>query len=95
MDQNDFKKLQEAYTLRGIELAQLHERVTSLEEEIAHLKEQLRLQQERLFGKKSETSHNLASTAAPKTTPVASHVRTIPPRGHRQLDTSSLPKYTM
>jgi len=95
MDQNDFKKLQDAYTLRGIELAQLHERVTSLEEEIAHLKEQLRLQQERLFGKKSETSHNLASTAAPKTTPVASHVRTIPPRGHRQLDTSSLPKYTM
>lgn len=108
MNENDIKKLQEAYTLRGIALHQLHERVASLEEEIILLKEQLRLQQERLFGKKSEASssilhsptsahgtHLTESIPESKTTVVASHVRTIPPRGNRQLDTSNLPKYTV
>lgn len=109
MNKNDFEKLQEAYTLRGIALHQLHERVASLEEEIVRLKELLRLQQERLFGKKSETSnsilnslplvtddvHSTESIQEPKTTVIASHVRRIPPRSNRQLDTSHLPKYTV
>jgi transposase len=110
MNKNDFEKLQEAYELRGIVLHQLHERVASLEEENAHLKELLRLQQERQFGKKSEASNNLNPftpatddtsldnaqlTKDPKTTTVASHVRNIPPRGNRQLNTNILPKYTV
>jgi transposase len=108
MNENDIKKLQEAYTLRGIAIHQLHERVSSLEEEIARLKELLQLQQERLFGKKSEISshvlnpimpHNAYSTESasilPKTTQVASHARKIPPRGNRQLNTNQLPKYTI
>jgi len=106
---NDFEKLKEAYTLREIENHQLHERVTSLEEENARLKELLRLQQERLFGKTSEASSAINPsppadngeqspidpTIEPKTTTVTSHVRTIPPRGKRQLDPSNLPRYTV
>lgn len=91
MNKNDIKKLEEAYTLRGVVIHQLQERVASLEEEIAHLKEVLRLQQERLFGKKSES---IASPPS-KTTVVTSHTRKIPPRGHRQLNTEQLPKYTV
>lgn len=64
MNENDIKKLQEAYALREVEINQLHERVTSLEEEIARLKELLRLQQERLFGKKSESSRRALDSAA-------------------------------
>ena len=102
---NDFEKLKEAYTLREIENHQLHERVISLEEENERLKELLRLQQERLFGKKSEVSSAInpsppdddgeQALVEPKITTVASHVRTIPPRGKRQLDTSDLPRYNV
>ena len=109
MNENDIKKLQEAYTLRGIAIHTLHERVASLEEEIVHLKELLRLQQERLFGKKSEMSSSILNplTSATditqptelipesKTTVVVSHVRNIPPRGNRQLNLNNLPKYTI
>ncbi|OGT58850.1 MAG: hypothetical protein A3F43_01220 [Gammaproteobacteria bacterium RIFCSPHIGHO2_12_FULL_42_10] len=109
MNKDAFEKLQEAYTLRGIALHQLHERVASLEEEIVRLKELLQLQQERLFGKKSETSssilhspisaikgaHSTESIPESKTTAVKSHVRHVPPRGKRQLDISHLPKYTV
>ena len=106
MKHNDFEQLQEAYALRGIALHQLHERVTSLEQEISQLKELLRLQQDRLFGKTSEVSKGALEPTAPSvdkttgstsglaTTIVAAHVRNIPPRGTRQLDTSTLPKYT-
>lgn len=111
MNEKDVKKLEEAYTLRGIVIHQLQERVASLEEEIAHLKETLRMQQEHLFGKKSEVSHRILnsitssnnntqstesiSSPSSKTTVVASHTRKIPPRGHRQLNTDQLPKYTV
>lgn len=100
MIDGDFKKLQEAYLLRGIEIELLQERVALLEEEINHLKELFRLQQHRAFGKKGEASDSLSPSTpgvAPesKTTMVASHTRTIPPRGRRQLDTSHLPKYTI
>ena len=37
MNEKDIKKLQDAYALRGVEIHQLHERVTSLEAEIACL----------------------------------------------------------
>ena len=96
MNQDDFETLQKAYTLRGITLHQLNERIVSLEEENARLKELLRLQQDKLFGKKSEaknslhssplTTHLVQPTTQPpelKTTVVASHVRHIPPRGKR------------
>lgn len=63
MNEYDIKKLQEAYTIRGIVIHQLHERVANLEEEINRLKEQLRLQQERLFGKTSEASHTVLNAA--------------------------------
>jgi transposase len=102
MNEHDIKKLQEAYALRGVEIHQLHARVTSLEEENAHLKELLRLQQERLFGKKSEISSSIlnqatepASKSSPKTTVVTSHIRQIPPRGNRQFNSNQLPKYTV
>ena len=77
------------------------QRVTSLEQEIAQLKELLRLQQDRIFGKTSETAKSilepttpLLDPIAPGTVAVAAHVRVVPPRGPRQLDTSTLPKYT-
>ena len=101
MRQSDFDKLQEAYTLRGIMLHQLHERVDLLEKENARLSELLKLQQNSLFGKKSETSNSLNLPTVievvdgPPTTVVTSHVRIIPPRGSRQLDTSNLPKYSI
>lgn len=104
MNENDIKKLQDAYALRCIENQRLHDRVTSLEEEIARLKELLRLQQERLFGKKSEAGNGLLPPAnvgqeqpqSPlKIATVASHTRKIPPRGKRQLTLDDLPKYTV
>lgn len=101
MNENDIKKLQDAYALRGIEIRQLHERVGSLEKEMARLKELLRLQQERLFGKKSEAGNGTLPAGLgtiqlpPKTTAVASHTRKIPPRGKRQFTFDGLPKYTI
>ena len=100
MIETDFEQL---YALRGIELEQVYARVASLEEEVAQLKELLRLQQERLFGKKSESSSKKPfppetpeptdPLEPPKMTTVAAHVRSIKARGQRQLDTSNLPKY--
>jgi transposase len=106
MVQDDFEKLQAAYTLRGIELHHLHERVGALEAEINRLKELLKLQQQQLFGKKSEAASDSSSPASgnldsieeastPKTTTVSSFTRNIPPRGKRTLDTRHLPKYTV
>jgi transposase len=100
---NDFDTLKTAYTLRGIELHQLHERVATLEEEITQLKELLKLQQERLFGKTSEVSKpppggdetlsfDDAATNSGTVT-VAEHTRKK--RGKRQLDTTDLPRHTV
>lgn len=107
MNESAFKNLQEAYALR-IEVSQLREKVASLEEENSRLKELLQLQQERLFGKKSEvanslttlmssTTDNMSATgpASDKTTVVASHTRKVPPRGKRQLDAAETPTYTV
>lgn len=103
MNKNDFEKLQKAYTLSSIAICQLHECVVSLKEENASLKELLRLQQDRLFGMKSEASSNImpATTSADtveepletKTIVIPTHTRRIPPRGKRQLDINQLPKY--
>jgi len=110
MNEADIKKLQEAYTIRGVVIHQLHERVANLEEEISRLKEMLRLQQERLFGKTSEVSHTILNattppnqtsstespaSSSPKTTVVTSHTRSIPPRGNRQCNFDSLPTFTV
>lgn len=108
MQFRDFEILQEAYSL-GFTL--LHKKVSSLEEEIVRLKELLRLQQARLFGKSSEVlniqAKNIDPTnttdnadtpilqAEPTTITVKTHTRTNPPRGSRQLDTSGLPRYVV
>ena len=55
---SDFNLLQ-AYALRSIEVCQLHERLSSLEGEIARLKEMIKAQQDALFGKKSEASKSI------------------------------------
>src|ERR1700721_4333769 len=106
MVQDDFEKLQAAYTLRGMELHHLHERVGALEAEINRLKELLKLQQQQLFGKKSEAASDSSSPASgnldsieeastPKTTTVSSFTRNIPPRWKRTLDPRHFPKYTV
>jgi transposase len=102
------EKLQEAYTLRGIELHGLQERVFALEDENTRLKELLKLQQHRLFGQKSEAAAQLELSASvsevpqadeegpvSKTTTVSAHSRAIPPRGKRTLESDHLPKYTV
>jgi transposase len=107
MNEDNLNKLEEAYTLR-VENSQLRERVASLEEENARLKELLELQQERLFGKKSEAASSIMGSIIPttegsqtvdavlaKTTVVASHQRKIPPRGKRQLNALQTPTYTV
>jgi transposase len=101
MNQTDFQKLEMAYNLRGIELDTLRERVTSLEEEVARLKELLKLQQDRLFGKKSEANLGTnepgivdpANTDPNTVVTVASHTRKK--RGPRTLDTINLPRYSV
>jgi len=80
MNKKDFEKLQEAYTMRGIAMHQLHERVLSLEEENARLKELLRLQQERLFGKKSEASSSILNSLASATDGASSTEPTPEPK---------------
>ena len=105
MNEDAFKQLQETHALSVAENAQLRKRVTVLEEEIVSLKEEivglkelLRLQQNNLFGKKSDDSPASSTTSKDtvtnKTTTVASHQRTIPPRGQRQFNEDLLPKYT-
>lgn len=56
MLKSDFDRLLEAYDLRIKETRQLQQRILTLEEENARLKELLRLQTSRLFGKSSEGS---------------------------------------
>ncbi len=98
MTSADFEKLQLAYGLRCEEVNQLQSRVASLEEEIENLKALLKLQQDRLFGKKSEASSSLPLTAPEQSTDasqttVKSHARTISKRGPRQLNQNTLPRY--
>lgn len=111
MLQIDFDKLQQAYNIRGMELQLMQNRVVSLEAENARLKELLKLQQERIFGKSSETSNslnvfnpeennNLPSNILqpqpdPHHTKVSAHFRKIPTRGNRQFNSCKLPKYTV
>jgi len=101
VSQTDFEKLEIAYNLRGIEIDILRERITSLEEEITRLKEQFKLQQARLFGKKSESNITknkpLSGTETPPnldlnaTITVTTHTRKK--RGPRTLDTTGLPRH--
>lgn len=107
MNQTNFSKLEAAYALRGIEINQLHERVASLEDEIAQLKELLKLQQDRLFGKTSEASTTILSpeknteinepeiVTPDLTTTVTVSSYTRRARGNRQLDSKNLPRHTV
>lgn len=106
MLQSDFEKLQEAY---NVKLNHLQERVNFLEEENARLKELLKLQQDSRFGKSSEASSILnlpphalddptklnATTTDTKLIKISEHLRKVPPRGKRKLDSNNLPKYTV
>lgn len=93
MGQSEFEKLEAAYALRGVELYELREKVSALEEEITRLKELLKLQQERQFGKKSEASNPPVPEGASGVSHVAAHTRQK--RGNRKLDTSTLPKHSV
>ena len=100
MNACDVEQLESAYLLRGIELHKLHERVSSLEDEIERLKELLKLQQQRLFGKKSEASTtplepdgNNSDVNQSTGTVINVPAHTRKGRGPRQLDTRDLPRY--
>lgn len=103
------EKLQLAYTLRETEINKLQERVESLESEVVRLKELLKSQQDKLFGKSSEKGSSInppkEKDHAPdegspngdtsRTIDVPAHKRTIGKRGKRQLNTNELPKYSI
>ena len=100
MNARDVEQLESAYLLCGIELHKLHERVSSLEDEIEHLKELLKLQQQRLFGKKSEASITQVEPEANNQdvnqstgTIINVPAHTRKGRGPRQQDTSELPRH--
>ncbi len=108
MRQGDFEKLHQAYVLRGVELERLQVHVSELEQEIARLKEILKLNQNTLFGTKSEVGSGVNSPFSPtipatqaidpstlETVTVAAHTRTVPPRGKRRFNTPNLPRYTL
>lgn len=102
-------QFQMAYML-GIELGKMQEenrhlraehqqsaiKINSLEEEVARLKEQLRLAQLRHFGKKSEVGEPLIEKSAPTLQTVAGYTRKKGRKScGRTLDTASLPCYQM
>jgi transposase len=96
---SDFDMLK-AYTLRSIEVCVLHEKVSSLEQENARLKELLKAQQDALFGKKSEASSSIIPPEECeenhpdiKSTTVAAHTRKT--RGTRTLNANNLPRHTV
>lgn len=106
---SDFNLLH-AYALKNIEVCQLHERLSSLEEEIVRLKEMIKAQQEALFGKKSEASKSIKKRQETQETELSSEstsganpdagtttvaAHTRKTRGSRTLDAKSLPKYTV
>lgn len=93
MGQSEFEKLEAAYALRGVELYELREKVSALEEEITRLKELLQLQLGRQFGKKSEVSKTPVPEGASGVSHVAAHTRQK--RGNRKLDTSTLPRHSV
>lgn len=97
----EFEKLESAYNLKCLETNQLYERVASLEDEIVRLKELLKLQQERLFGKTSEASAgSVKDKNNPNAPPTSGEVITVgahtrQKRGPRTVDTSNLPRHTI
>jgi len=98
MSHHDFEELQIAYSLTCLENNTLRERVASLEDEVMRLKELLKLQQDRLFGKSSEanlgkndTEANPSNSEPIDLITVASHSRKK--RGPRTLDTTGLPRH--
>jgi transposase len=98
MHQRDFEKIETDYNLKCLEVQALSERVVSLEEEVALLKELLKLQQDRLFVKKSEANLGKNKPEKPVADPnpvitVISHTRKK--RGPRTLDTTNLPRHSV
>jgi len=95
MNADNFSVLQATYALHETEIITLRERVLTLEEENARLKEQLALQQKNQFDKKSEVSKtDPLEEEPPSVHTVAAHQRTRKPRGNR-FDTSELPRHTV
>jgi transposase len=98
MNYQDFEEFKIAYSLTCLENNTLRERVASLEEEVMRLKELLKLQQDRLFGKSSEANLNNKNNDPSNAEPidlitVTSHARKK--RGPRTLDTTNLPRHTV
>ena len=106
MSQTTLDTLVAAYTLQNIETAELREKIVTLEEENARLKELLKSQQQALFGKKSEASVSPGEEkkenqegekglgqAQPtqQMQSVAAHTRRK--KCGRTLDTTDLPRY--
>lgn len=90
---SDFEKLQAAYNFKCTENSQLQIRVSELEEEVNRLKEILKLQQNSLFGKSSETSHALNLTEPP-TDDTATNNTTEEPRGNGKERTTTVSSHT-
>lgn len=106
MSQTTFELLAAAYALKHVETHELREKIVTLEEENARLKELLKSQQQALFGSKSESSasqtepHSTDTGAAqqnPNQTlpPVVQHIaaHTRLKKCGRQLNTADLPRY--
>lgn len=94
MINGEFETLAAAYALRNREVHELREKVSSLEDEVARLKELLKLQQERQFGKKSEVSLAPRAGAAPEMSQtVAAYTRRK--KIGRKLDTTHLPRHSI
>lgn len=74
-------------------------KISSLEQEVARLKEQLQLAQQRHFGKKKETGDIIAKQeeSAPELEQVAGYTRKKTTKKHsgRVLDTSDLPRFSI
>ncbi len=99
MNQRDFETLKIAYSL-SIENQQLRERVSSLEEEVMQLKELLKLQQDRLFGKKSEANLGknespAGANGSPNSDSITVVAHTRKKRGPRTLDATDLPRHSI
>lgn len=99
------KQLEDAYILHqkliiaNKEIYALQAKNQLLEDEIAHLKEQLQLAQQRHFGKKKESGDIIPGPeeSEPSLVQVASHTRKKNRKKHngRILDTSSLPRFSI
>jgi transposase len=89
------KQSQAAYSLLMVEHQEALERITSLEEEVERLKEQIRLMQHQRFGKKSEVNigEPIVEPENVQLQTVSGYTRRKSKKPHTPLDLSSLPRH--